>query len=103
MDNKEKPEKNDAYIWRIGGFIALAVFILWLSTPSIISWLIPTAEDISAARGQFGDLYGSINALFSGWAFVGVIVAILLQKQELIYNERSLKRQEKNLRNRIKL
>jgi hypothetical protein len=41
------------------------------------------------SRGQFGDLFGSINALFSGLAFVGVFVAILLQKQEL-----NLQRQE---------
>ena len=29
-------------------------------------------------------MFGSVNALFSGLAFVGVVVAILLQRQELI-------------------
>lgn len=34
-------------------------------------------------RGTFGDMFGSINALFSGLAFAGVIYAILLQREEL--------------------
>jgi hypothetical protein len=34
-------------------------------------------------RGQFGDLFGSINALFSGLAFAGVVVALILQNEEL--------------------
>ncbi|EMC8699338.1 TPA: hypothetical protein NIK62_003264 [Vibrio cholerae] len=35
------------------------------------------------ARGTFGDMFGAVNALFSGFAFLGVIYAILLQKTEL--------------------
>jgi len=34
-------------------------------------------------RGQFGDMFGALNTLFSGAAFLGVIYAILLQKEEL--------------------
>jgi hypothetical protein len=33
--------------------------------------------------GVFGDMFGVANALFSGLAFVGIIIAILLQRQEL--------------------
>lgn len=33
--------------------------------------------------GEFGDLFGSINALFSGLAFAGLIYTIILQKKEL--------------------
>lgn len=40
-------------------------------------------------RGTFGDMFGAVNALFSGLAFVGIIVTILLQRKEL-----SLQRQE---------
>jgi hypothetical protein len=36
-----------------------------------------------AERGQFGDMFGAVNALFSGLAFAGVIFAILLQRQEI--------------------
>jgi hypothetical protein len=34
-------------------------------------------------RGTFGDMFGAVNALFSGLAFVGVIYALLLQHDEL--------------------
>ncbi|MFZ2951109.1 MAG: hypothetical protein WA003_16660 [Desulfuromonadaceae bacterium] len=34
-------------------------------------------------RGTFGDMFGAVNALFSGLAFGGVIYAILLQRKEL--------------------
>lgn len=33
--------------------------------------------------GTFGDMFGSINALFSGLAFAGIIYTILLQREEL--------------------
>jgi hypothetical protein len=36
-----------------------------------------------ATRGQFGDIFGGVNALFTGLAFAGVIYTILLQRQEL--------------------
>ncbi|MFI0844245.1 hypothetical protein [Mesorhizobium sp. IMUNJ 23232] len=62
-----------------------AVILVWAVTPFVMKFFfIGMAE-----RGQAGDLYGSINALFSGLAFAGVIVAILLQREEL-----SLQRQE---------
>jgi hypothetical protein len=34
-------------------------------------------------RGTFGDMFGSINALFSGLALAGIILTILLQRKEL--------------------
>ncbi len=34
-------------------------------------------------RGTFGDMFGALNALFSGLAFSGVIFAVLLQSKEL--------------------
>lgn len=36
-----------------------------------------------SARGQFGDAFGGINALFSGLALLGIIYTIFLQKKEL--------------------
>jgi hypothetical protein len=42
-------------------------------------------------RGQFGDMFGMINALFSGLAFAGIIFTIYLQRQELKAQRRELK------------
>lgn len=42
--------------------------------------------------GEFGDMFGGVNALFSGLAFVGVIYAILLQRIELQMQRMEMKR-----------
>ena len=59
--------------------LVAAVVILWAATPFAVSlfFKLPTEA------GAFGDLFGSINALFSGLAFVGLVYAILLQRREL--------------------
>lgn len=53
-----------------------------------ILWLTP---DLQGA-GQFGDLFGAVNTLFSGLAFAGLIYTALLQRSEL-----SLQRKELSL------
>lgn len=42
-------------------------------------------------RGQFGDMFGVINSLFSGLAFGGIIYTILLQREELKAQREELK------------
>lgn len=42
-------------------------------------------------RGLFGDMFGGLNTLFSGLAFIGVIYAIILQKEELGLQREELK------------
>lgn len=59
--------------------LVAAVVVLWLATPFVTSSLYKPPTD----AGPFGDLFGSINALFSGLAFAGLIYAILLQRREL--------------------
>jgi hypothetical protein len=63
-----------------------AVCLLWVLTPIVMALLFPGL----AERGQAGDLYGSINSLFSGLAFAGIIVAILLQREELALQRKEL-------------
>jgi Putative phage abortive infection protein len=41
-------------------------------------------------RGSFGDMFGAVNALFSGFAFAGLILAIRLQSEELALQRREL-------------
>jgi hypothetical protein len=40
-------------------------------------------QALTAAKGQFGDKFGAVNALFSGLAFSGIIITLLLQKRDL--------------------
>lgn len=43
-----------------------------------------------STRGQFGDVFGAANALFSGLAFAGLIYAILLQREDLALQRKEL-------------
>lgn len=57
----------------------VAVVCLWALTPVVIAFFYPNL----AERGQVGDLFGSVNSLFSGLAFTGVIITLFLQREEL--------------------
>lgn len=48
-------------------------------------------------RGTYGDMFGVVNALFSGLAFGGVIIAILLQRAELKLQRLELQQTRKEL------
>lgn len=50
-----------------------------------------------AARGQFGDMFGAVNTLFSGLAFAGVVYAILLQREDLALQREELALTRKEL------
>lgn len=80
-----KRKENDIDILIIGG-IAVAIIIgLWFTTYFLL-------KDLPAnQRGTLGDMFGTINALFSGLAFAGIILTILLQRRELKYQREELK------------
>ncbi len=64
--------------WILTKMIIL-VLIIWVVSAVVIIWQIDNWSD----RGTFGDLFGAVNALFSGLAFAGLIFTIVLQKREL--------------------
>jgi len=72
-------QTNRAF-WVTVTVVGILVLALWGLTPIAVTSLYPDQMDKS---GQFGDLFGTINALFSGLAFAGIIAAIWLQRQEL--------------------
>lgn len=67
--------------------VVIAIVALWLITLIILYLTLPNWEN----RGQFGDMFGAVNALFSGLALAGVILAIVLQKNELELQREELK------------
>lgn len=81
MDENEKKGLYE-YRHQLGG-VCLFILFIWLANAS----LLPTLVD---EPGTFGDMFGGINALFSGLAFVGVIAAILLQSKELELQRKEL-------------
>jgi hypothetical protein len=82
---KENNGAKDDINYRPLVILFIVVFITWLVSFIVV---LSTIKDWNA-RGNFGDSFGGINALFSGLAFAGIIYTILLQKKEL-----TLQRQE---------
>jgi len=84
MEKKENKNDND------NGFIVTAVIVtiviigLWFVTYYALK------DKPSTDRGTFGDMFGSINALFSGLALTGIILTILLQRKELKLQRKEL-------------
>lgn len=50
-----------------------------------------------AERGQFGDMFGMANAVFSGLAFLGLIIAIHLQRKDLLVNTEVLSQSKQEM------
>lgn len=78
---------------------SVIVFLLWILTPLVTALL----HDAPAERGQFGDLFGSVNALFSGLAFAAVVVTIWIQQQQFSGQIRRLQDQTDLLRQSLRL
>ena len=72
--------------------VAIGILLLWGGVATFTYLLLPDWQ----SRGQFGDVFGAVNSLFSGLAFSGLIFAILLQREdlELQRQELTLTRQE---------
>lgn len=52
----------------------------------LILWKLPEWDE----RGSFGDMFGGVNALFTGIALIGVVYAIHLQRQDLVLQRKEL-------------
>ena len=59
-------------------WLVITIIGLWAGSIILIYFLMGSWSD----RGTFGDAFGSINALFSGLAFGGVVLAIILQTKK---------------------
>jgi hypothetical protein len=69
--------------------------ILWIAIGIVIVWALVGSAPVlifcsPSDRGSFGDMFGAVNALFSGLALAGVICAILLQREELSLQRKEL-------------
>jgi len=75
-----------------GIILLIAVFASVVIYALVIVSLSQGEQQIALEKlGQFGDSFGIITSLFSGLAFSGLIITILLQKKELGYQREELK------------
>tara|TARA_R110002050_G_scaffold100607_2_gene208373 strand:- start:21901 stop:22779 length:879 start_codon:yes stop_codon:yes gene_type:complete len=77
-------KENNIWLYIIGIFSVILIIVLWFLTYFYLKDLEPND------RGTLGDMFGTINALFSGLAFAGIIFTILLQRRELKYQREEL-------------
>ncbi|UTW61680.1 putative phage abortive infection protein [bacterium SCSIO 12741] len=82
---------EEAGIYRVAKWSVLLITLTWVLTPFIIEYTV-------ISRGTFGDLFGSINALYSGLALAGIILTILLQRLELKNQQEELQLTRKELK-----
>jgi hypothetical protein len=68
------------------GILCGGVAVLW----ALCTLIIFLVFDNWTTRGQAGDSFGAVNALFSGLAFAGVIYSMNLQRKELNYQRQEL-------------
>lgn len=80
-------------IWTWMLILFVIVVGLWIGYQIAIPYFFPDLGE----RGQFGDMFGAINALFAGLAFAGIVLAIILQKNELSLQRQELKLQRDEL------
>ena len=59
--------------------IVIVVTGIWFWLPHLLDGDLNSLSE----RGQFGDSYGAVNALFTGLAFAGLLFTILLQQHQL--------------------
>ena len=77
MKQDIKEIKSHLWIWITLAIIS--VIAMWLTS----WWLLNKNIDNPTERGTFGDMFGAVNALFSGLAFAGLIATLLYQREEL--------------------
>lgn len=65
--------------WKLFICAGCAICAVWLASFVLIYLFIDDWD----VRGQFGDLFGSVNALFSGLAFAGLVITIIQQRHDL--------------------
>lgn len=81
---------------KLGVLIALLVVVIFV----VFAWAVyahigpfPTSQE----GGQFGDAFGSLTSLFNALAFVGLLTAMLLQREDLKLQRHELQLQREEL------
>ncbi len=83
----DKDKYSSLILW---GAVVVVICLVYGFTITILSY---KWEE----KGQFGDTFGAINALFSGLAFAGIIYTIQLQRKELGLQRKELRHTREEL------
>lgn len=78
------------WVWAIIG-----VVVVWGGSALLISLYSGAGATALGERGTFGDMFGAVNALFSGLAFATLIYTVLQQRAELRATREEMRQQSK--------
>lgn len=79
--------------WKLFICAGCAICVVWLASFVLIYFCIDGWD----VRGQFGDLFGSVNALFSGLAFAGLVITIIQQRHDLQLQRQAIDQSKKDI------
>ena len=94
MERNDTDDKWSCYMMWAIGFVLLVMIVSF--------FVIYKCIDCWKHRGQFGDLFGVVNALFSGLAFAGLIITIRQQHLDLEYQSQSIAQTKQELENQTR-
>ncbi len=86
----QEQSKNQSYLI----VLVTSVIGLWIGSAFIIMSISPAWGE----RGTIGDMFGAVNALFSGLAFAALIYTIILQREEIKLNRLEIENNRKELK-----
>jgi uncharacterized protein YqgV (UPF0045/DUF77 family) len=78
--------------------LLVAIVLIWAISGVAVVYFIDSWQD----RGTFGDLFGAINALFSGLAFAAILYTIHFQREEIRLNRDEITLNRKELAKSVK-
>ncbi len=83
--------------WSIGLFTAVtSIVIIYAGVIIYLTW--PITKFTVNSSGVFGDSFGLLTSLFSGLAFSGLIITILLQREDLKLQKDELSETRKEMK-----
>ncbi|HMJ08526.1 MAG TPA: hypothetical protein VK468_05950 [Pyrinomonadaceae bacterium] len=93
-ENKSQSSQDNDIRWPSVFYAIAAIVALWVLSYVTIWTYFGKLDDAS----RFGEMFGAINALFSGLALAGIVFAILLQRKELQLQREELKSTREELK-----
>jgi len=110
MSKNEESQEDHQVLGRVNlkvVFFAAAVVVITIWSINLLVGtkfsIVPTVVFTDTNVGVFGDKFGAANSLFSGFALIGLIVAVFLQRDEIRLTKSEFKTAQEDLRETKKL
>lgn len=95
--NDQRQKEPNWKGWAIG--VGLFAIILVLGFAGVLIGITWPIEEMSVAKaGVFGDSFGALNTLFSGLAFAGLVITLLMQRYELKLQREDIRETRREIR-----